>query len=231
MLEQLDFVDELIQIGFIFRGQTSCKNGERFDALTYASSGITDTFYDYLLLTQQKHTEEVFYRRYMERSKASVHYIIIIDGFKFTDFGEDNDEHLEIASLKGHNGTEIRRWNKYLIGTDARHSTVRELAGVALKGEKNNRHFVRIGGTVKTSMHEARRGLYAIESAIPGSVLGESTLAELGSVSLCLKRFWRAKGANLAQEGIIREVEKAIKSFTLDFERIYWSTAYSVGQD
>lgn len=109
MLEQLDFVDELVQIGFVFRGQTSYKIGERFDALTYASSGITDTFYHNLLLTQQKHAEQVFYCGYVERSKASVNYITILNGFKFTDSGEDNDEHLVIANLKGHNGTEIRR--------------------------------------------------------------------------------------------------------------------------
>ena len=73
----------------------------------------------------------------MERSKASVHYTITLDGFKVTDSCEDNDEHLVISNLKGHNGTDIRRRNKYLIGADAGLSTVRKLAGIALEGEKS----------------------------------------------------------------------------------------------
>ena len=44
------------------------------------------------------------------------------------------------------------------------------------------------------------------------------------------EEIWRAKGANLAQEDITREAEKAMKSLTLDFERVDWWTAYSVGQ-
>lgn len=82
---------------------------------------------------------------------------------------------------------------------------------------------MRIDGTVKTSMPEARRGPCAIDSAIPGSVLWACLDSGRTRIGFALpEEIWRAKGVNLAQEDIIRETEKAIMSFTLDFERVDW---------
>jgi len=46
MLEQLDLVDDLLQTGFVVRGQVQYKDGARIDMTTYASSNISDTFHD-----------------------------------------------------------------------------------------------------------------------------------------------------------------------------------------
>ena len=228
MLEQLDLVDALTQMGFIVRGQVHYKNGERIEATRYASSNITDTFYDYLLLVRQKHTEEVFREAYTKSSGKSVHY-----GVKLLNYHIDEgpNDYWVLNTLESRDGAHISVKSRFIVGADGGRSTVRELARIQFQGDKTNHHFIRIDGIVKTNMPEARGGLCGIESSSHGSVLWACLDHGRTRIGFAFpEKLWKEIGANITKEDVIREAKKALQPFTLEFESVDWWTAYSVGQ-
>ena len=229
MIEQLGLVDGLHQIGFVVRGQIHYnKHGERVDVIRYATTNITDTFYDYLLICRQKYTEEVFHEGYRKVSNRSVHY-----GVKVVDFhiNDTSDDYKVDSTLESQDGTTISVKSKFLIGADGGRSTVRELAGIRFEGDKTNHHFIRIDGIVNTNMPDSRTGNLGIESASHGSVLWACLDHGVTRVGFAFpEKLWDEKGASLTQEDVIREAKEALRPFTLEFESVDWWTAYSVGQ-
>lgn len=228
MLEQLDLVDDLLQIGFVVRGQVQYKDGARIDMTTYASSNISDTFHDYLLLCRQKYTEEVIHKHYMDASGGSAQY-----GVKLLDYrvSEGPDDYGVTSTLQTQDGAQISMKSRYIVGADGRRSKVRELAGICFEGDKTNHHFIRIDGVVKTDMPEARSGVVGIESPSHGSVLWACLDHGITRVGFAFpQKLWVEKGASVTQEDVIREAKKALQPFTLDFDTVEWWTAYSVGQ-
>lgn len=228
MLEQLDLVDDLLQIGFVVRGQVSYKDGQRIEMTTHASSNISDTFYDCLLLCRQKYTEDVFHRRYMEASGGSAQY-----GVKLLDYrvSEELDTYPVTSTLQTRGGARVSVKSRYIVGADGSRSMVRELAGIRFEGDKTNHHFIRIDGVVKTNMPEARSGLVGIDSPSHGSVLWACLDHGITRVGFAFpQKLWTEKGANVTQEDVIQEAKKALQPFSLEFETAEWWTAYSVGQ-
>ena len=229
MLEQLDLADSLMQIGYVVRGQVQYKDGEKVDdAVTYASSNITDTFYDFLLLARQKFTEEAFRSGYRKYSAASVHYGCKLHRCQIDDQSVDHKVKIDLETLAG---TQFSVRSKYLIGADGGRSTIREIAGIPFEREKTSRYFIRIDGVVQTNMPGARKGLCGIDSPSHGSVLWACLDHNITRVGFAFpKKLWEDKGAKLTQEDVVEEAKIALQPFTLEFETIDWWTAYSVGQ-
>lgn len=44
------------------------------------------------------------------------------------------------------------------------------------------------------------------------------------------EKLWEELGANITQDDIIQEAQRALHPFTLDFKTVDWWTVYSVGQ-
>lgn len=229
MFDQLDLADALGQIGFVVRGQVSYKDGERVESLTAASSNIGDTFFDYLLLCRQRYTEDVIRDGYSRYNGRGVHY-----GARLVDFDVGpRDEEFAVKSvlLETQDEGTISIRSKYIIGADGGRSKVRELAGIQFEGEKSNRHWIRIDGVVDTNMPEARKGICGIESRTHGSILWACLDHGVTRVGFALPgRLWEEIGANISKEDVIREAQKALAPFTLEFRTVDWWTVYSVGQ-
>ena len=228
MLDQLDLADDLGQIGFVVRGQVSYKDGERVESLTASSSNISDTFFDYLLLCRQRYTEDVIREGYGRYSGKGVHY-----GARLVNFavGGGDEQHAVKSTIETRDKGTIIVQSKYLIGADGGRSKVRDLAGIAFEGEKSNRHWIRIDGIVETNMPGARRGITGIESRSHGSILWACLDHEATRVGFALpETLWEEIGANIRLEDVIREAQKALQPFTLEFKTVDWWTVYSVGQ-
>ncbi|KAL8702861.1 MAG: hypothetical protein Q9201_003974 [Fulgogasparrea decipioides] len=229
MLEQLDLVDPLIQTGFVVRGQVHYnKDGERVEITRYATSNITDTFYDYLLHCRQKYTEEAIHERYRRVSGQSVYYGTKLLSYQIS---EEPDDYKVLSILETQDAKHVQIKSRYIIGADGARSTVREIAGIDFQGEKTNHHFIRIDGIIRMNMPEARSGVVGIESVSHGSVLWACLDHHRTRVGFAFpEKLWRQRGANLTQEDVVQEAKRAVQPFTLEFECVDWWTAYSVGQ-
>lgn len=170
MLDQLDLADALGQIGFVVRGQVSYKNGEKVESVTAASSNITDTFFNYLLLCRQRYTEDLIREAYEKHSGKRVHH-----GARLLDFhlSRKGDNVVISSIIDTGEGKEMTIRSRYMIGADGGHSKVRNLAGIPFEGDRSNRHWIRIDGVVETNMPDARRGICGLCTlwAAPGSGL------------------------------------------------------------
>lgn len=238
LLDQLELADPLLQLGFAVRGQVHYRDGERVEATRYASSGIEDTCFDFLLLVRQRYTEGVLgegYRRYNEGGEGGggggVQFGVRLRGFRVLE-GEEYGVEAEVE-VDGDDGERVTKQVrcKYLVGADGGRSTVRELAGIDFAREKTSRYFIRIDGIVKTNMPEARKGLCGVESKSHGSVLWACLDHRRTRVGFAFpQKLWEEKGASLTQEDVVAEAKKALEPFTLEFETVDWWTAYSVGQ-
>ena len=228
MLDQLDLADALGQIGFVVRGQISYKNGKRVDSVSSPASGITDTFFDHLLLCRQRYTEDVIHQGYVGYSRRPVVFGARLASYHMD--GKDSDYPIS-STIELSNGQSTSLHSKYIIGADGGRSTVRELSGIAFEGGPNDRYWVRIDGIVKTSMPNARQGIVGIQSSSHGSVLWACLDHGRTRVGFALPpELWEEKGAKISQEEVIIEAQKALQPFTLDFETVDWWTVYSIGQ-
>ena len=218
MLDQLDLADALTQIGFVVRDQVSYKDGEKVENVTVPSAGITDTFFDYMLICRQRYTEDVILGFFED-----IHYGATLMNF-----------HVHEGAIE----STIRAWgenfavsSKYIVGADGGRSKVRELAGIPFEGERSHRHWVRIDGIVETNMPEARRGNCGIQSASHGSILWACLDHGATRVGFALPvKLWERLGAQITLEDVIGEAKEALRPFTLEFKTVDWWTVYSVGQ-
>ena len=227
MLEQLDLEEQLGQIGFVTRGQSTYRNGRKVDKITYASSNITDTYFDYLLLVRQMHIEDVLRKGIKEFEKGSVHF-----GVTMTDYQLSNaqDDHPVLSTFQEGN-KRIQVQSKYLVGADGSKSVVREIAKIPFEGSKINRHFIRIDGIVKTDLPDHRNGLVSIDSKSHGSVLWACLDEGRTRIGFAFpEKLYQEVGGNVTKEDIVREAKLALEPFALDFETVDWWTAYSAGQ-
>lgn len=228
MFDQLDLADALGQIGFVMRRQMAYKNGEPAQDLGFTFPDLCDTFFDHLLFCRQRYTEDVIRDGYSKCSGGNVHY-----GERLVDFaiGGIDEKYAVKSAVETQEKGLISIRSRYIIGADGSRSKVRELAGIAFEGEKTNRHWIRIDGIVETNMPEARIGLCGIESPSHGSILWACLDHGATRVGFALpEKLWEELGANISQEDVIREAQKALQPFTLEFKTVDWWTMYSVGQ-
>lgn len=228
MLDQLDLADALGQIGFVVRGQVSFKNGERVENITAASSNIRDTFFDYLLLCRQRYTEDVIRDGYARYSERGIH-----NGARLVHFSVagESESYAVTSIIESQEKGRFTVRSKYIIGADGGRSSVRELAGIKFEGERSNRNWIRVDGIVETNMPEARRGICGVESPSHGSILWACLDHGVTRVGFALpEELWERLGGSVTQEDVIREAQKALQPFTLEFKTVDWWTVYSVGQ-
>ena len=228
MLDQLDLADALVQIGFIVRGQVNYKDGKKVEGKSYASSGITDTFFDHLCLVRQMYTEEVIRDAYRGCGGGEVNFGVRLVA---VDVDDARGEYKVNSTLEAASGRKIQVASKFIVGADGSRSTVRQLAGIPFDGDKTTRQFIRIDGVVKTDMPEPRQGLTAIDSKSHGSILWASLDHGRTRVGFSFPdKLYKELGSKVTQDDVVREAKKAVEPFTLEFETIDWWTAYTVGQ-
>ena len=228
MLEQLDLEQGLGQRGFVTRGQVSFRGAEKIDGITYASSNITDTFYDYLLLVRQMYIENTFRSNYEGFGKGSVHFGVKLNTYQIE---QSVGDHQIRSVFQNEDGSTFDVWSRFLVGADGSRSTVRELAGIPFEGSKNNRHFIRIDGVVKTNMPDARKGLVSVDSKSHGAILWACLDGGRTRIGFAVpEKLYQDLGDNISQLDIITEAKKALEPWKLEFEIVDWWTAYSVGQ-
>lgn len=229
MLEQLDVAEELMQMGFVVRGQLTYRDGQRVQDEQLGSVDDAETFFDYLLLLRQKYTEDVIGAAYTKCSGRSIHYGTKLQGYTLTENASDHKVQATISAGPDSDTRSIRC--KYLVGADGGRSTVRSLAGIPFEGDISNRQFIRIDGIVETSMPDARQTNIIIQSRSHGNVLWACLDHGVTRIGFSFpEHLYRTLGARISKDDVVAEAKKALKPFTLSFTRIDWWTAYSVGQ-
>ncbi|KAJ5653998.1 hypothetical protein N7490_001001 [Penicillium lividum] len=231
MLDQLELLDELNQIGYIGRNSVTYKDGKRV-----ASRGwhvmferMHGTFLDYCLNIRQKFSEVVIREAY---TKAGGKTFI---GWKLEDFAIDsaNEGDFKVTS-------QIRRVNadealtiqsKYIVGADGGHSLVRRLAEIPAHGDHTNYKWVRIDGHFKTNMPDDDLGFASIESKNHGNVLWVQLDHGVKRIGFAMTEEMLAKyGDHLTEEQAVAEAVKSMEPFTLEVEKVEWWTLYSINQ-
>ena len=228
LLDQLGLTDTLSEIGFVCRGQASFKDGKKTDNVSAASSHITDTFFDFLLLCRQRYTEETLANAYEKCSGDRVQYGTRLRHFTLD---KNNPETPVLATFETKDNLTTTMSGRYIVGADGGHSQVRTAADIPFEGEHSNRRLVRIDGIVETNMPEARRGICAIQSKYHGSVLWASLDHRVTRVGFALpEKLWEEVGTNISLDDLVKEAKEALQPFTLEFKTVEWWTVYSVGQ-
>ncbi|KAL8687942.1 MAG: hypothetical protein Q9224_005012, partial [Gallowayella concinna] len=234
LLDQLDLADALGQIGFVTRGQKFYRDGKMVDNISSApTSNITDTFFDYCLLCRQRYTEAVMSEAYTSYSKSGPNEIFY--GHKLVDVSISNDttnSHPITATFSTADGQERTTvQSKYLIGADGGSSTVRSLLKIPFPGSRNDRHWIRIDGRVRTNMPHARSGICGLDSPTHGSILWASLDHGSTRVGYALPpAIWTQYGRAITLDVVIAEAKKALQPFELEFDQVEWWTLYSIGQ-
>lgn len=228
MLDRLELLDEMAQIGLIGKGSVTYKDGQRIHDRGWDFIGqITDTYFNYCLNIRQKYSEAIF-RSALERHGGRVNA-----GWTLEDFAvEDAIDDLKIsATMTDESGTAVTARSKYIIGADGGTSSVRQIAGIPFIGEKSSYHWIRIDALIKTDMPDARLGFGAIESKTHGNVLWVALDHGRSRIGFALPQALYEEYGNSIPENIVKqEAVKAMAPFKIEFVSVDWWTIYSVGQ-
>ncbi|KAL2863089.1 pentachlorophenol 4-monooxygenase [Aspergillus lucknowensis] len=231
MLDQLDLLDVMNQIGFIGRSSVTYKDGERVTSRGWhvLFERMYGTHLDYLLNIRQKYAEEVIRNAY-KRLGAEPYIGWKLESFSVDHEGEDD---YKVTSHIRNLGTEELATvkSKYIVGADGGHSLVRRLAGIAFEGERTDYRWVRIDGYFKTNMPDADIGFAAIESKSHGTVLWVQLDHGVKRIGFAMTSGMLTKyGDQFTEEDAKREAIKSMEPFTLEFESVEWWTLYSITQ-
>ncbi|KAF2098696.1 pentachlorophenol 4-monooxygenase [Rhizodiscina lignyota] len=230
MLDQLDLLEEMNQIGVIGRSSVTFKDGKRLASRGWHSmfTEMGETYLDYILNIRQKFSMDVFRRRYQKLGG--------LVGTEWTlkemEIHEKDAEHYRVTSMLhgGSGGTKVVK-SKYIIGADGGRSTVRQLAGIDFNGEERTYRWVRIDGIFKTNMPDAEIGFNAIESKKHGNVLWVQLEHGVQRIGFALNSEMYAKyGDTMTIEQASAEAKEAMAPFTFEIERVEWWTLYKIQQ-
>jgi phenol 2-monooxygenase len=228
MLDQLDLLDEMSQVGFIGRASVTYKDGQRVhDRGWDFISRVTDTYFDHCLNIRQKYSEDIF-RSALQQYGGRVNV-----GWTLKDFTvrDDVDDYRISANLIDRNGAAVTAKSKYIVGADGARSSVRRCAGIQFEGEKSAFRWVRIDAVIKTDMPASRIGFGAIESATHGNVLWVAIDHGRSRIGFALPRaLYEKYGDSITEEVVKQEAIKAMSPFKIEFVSVDWWTLYSIGQ-
>ncbi|KAL4879772.1 pentachlorophenol 4-monooxygenase [Aspergillus karnatakaensis] len=231
MLDQLDLLDGMNQVGFVGRSSVTFKDGKRVTSRGWhiMFERLSGTYLDYCLNLRQKYSEEVFRNAY--KRLGGDPFI----GWKLESYSVDhgsNDDYKvssHIRNIKTDKVMTVK--SKYIVGADGGHSLVRRAAGVPFEGEHTSYRWVRIDGRFKTDMPDADLGFASIESKSHGNVLWVQLDHGVKRIGFAMTNAMLAKyGERLTEEDAKREAVKAMEPFTLEFESVDWWTLYSINQ-
>jgi phenol 2-monooxygenase len=228
MLDQLDLLDEISQVGFIGKASVTYKDGQRVhDRGWDFISRVTDTYFDYCLNIRQKYSEDIF-RSALEQYGGRVNA-----GWTLKDLviGDDGEDYRISAKMTDRNGATVTAKSKYIIGADGGRSSVRQLAGIPFIGEKSAFNWIRIDAVIETDMPDSRIGFGAIESATHGNVLWVALDHGRSRIGFAVpKALHEEYGDNITEEVAKQEAIKAMAPFKIKFVEVEWWTLYSIGQ-
>ncbi|RDW59344.1 Pentachlorophenol 4-monooxygenase [Aspergillus mulundensis] len=231
MLDQLDLLDDLNQIGYVGRNSVTFKDGQRVTSRGWHRmfEAMHGTYLDYCLNIRQKYSEEVIRAAY--RKLGGNPYI----GWKLESFSIDHESQndykvtSQIRNVRTDETAVIK--SKYIVGADGGHSLVRRLANIPFEGEHTSHRWVRIDGRFKTDMPDADIGFASIESKHHGNVLWVQLDHGVKRIGFAMTEEMLAKyGGRLTEEDAKREAVKSMEPFTLEFERVDWWTLYTINQ-
>ena len=231
MLDQLDLVETLEQIGFIGRSAVTYHDGKSIRGRGWGFiSKPLDTFFDYCLNIRQKYSENVF-RDAAKALGTSVHSNTKLIGFTVDDGQSD---YKIMAELQEEGGKTTRVQSKYIIGADGGHSTVRTIADIPFQGNKVEEeavmHWVRMDALVKTNMPGARLGFGAIESPRHGNVLWIAEDHGRTRIGFALpNEVYQKHGEHMTEEIVKAEAMIALAPFELELITVDWWSLYSIG--
>ncbi|KAK5127303.1 hypothetical protein LTR08_004441 [Meristemomyces frigidus] len=229
MLDQLDLMDEMSQVGFIGRGSVTFRSGKRVHGRGWGFiSRMYDTFFDYCLNIRQKYSENIF-RAALQRFGGCVHAGSILENFTVDE--KASDDYRVSVELTDKDGKPLRIKAKYIVGADGGRSSVRHIAGIPFEGEKTALHWIRIDAIIKTNMPDCRVGFGAIESPTHGNVLWVALDHGRTRIGFALtQELYDKYGENITEDAVKEEAVKAVAPFTLQFVMTDWWTLYSIGQ-
>ena len=228
MLDQLELLDEMSQVGLIGRASVTYKDGQKvqdrgWDFLLT----ISDTYFPYGLNIRQKYSEDIF-RTALEQHGSKVNPGWTLKNFNLNDDAED---YKISAEMIDQNGVAVSAKSKYIIGADGGKSSVRQISGIPFIGEKSAFHWVRIDAVINTDMPQSRIGFGALESATHGNVLWVSLDHGRSRIGFALpKALYEQYGESITEEVVKQEAAKAMAPFKIEFVSVDWWTLYSIGQ-
>lgn len=228
MLDQLDLLDEMTQVGFVGRASVTYKDGQKVhDRGWDFINRVTDTSFGYCLNIRQKYSEDIF-RSALERHGGGVKAGWTLQHFALA---ETVDDHRISAEMIDREGALVTARSRYIIGADGGRSTVRQIAGIPFVGEKSAFKWARIDAVIETDMPESRVGFGAIESATHGNVLWVALDHGRSRIGFALPNaLYEKYGGEITEDVVKDEAVIAMAPFKIKFVAVDWWTLYSVGQ-
>ncbi|KAK1148157.1 hypothetical protein N8T08_010799 [Aspergillus melleus] len=233
MLDQLELLEELNQIGYIARNSVTYKDGKRVTSRGWhvMFERMSGTFLDYCLNIRQKYSEEVIQEAY--KRSGGVPYV----GWKLEEYAVDQDvargdEYKVKAKIReGGTGMAVTVKSKYIVGADGSQSLVRRLANIPFEGDRTDFKWVRIDGDFETDMPDADMGFASIESPSHGNVLWVQLDHGVKRIGFAMTDEMLAKyGGRLTEEQAKHEAIESMKPFKMDIKAVEWWTLYSINQ-
>ncbi|UDD58720.1 hypothetical protein AFCA_006150 [Aspergillus flavus] len=231
MLDQLELLDELNQIGYIGRNSVTYKDGKRVTSRGWhvMFQRMSGTYLDYCLNIRQKYSENVIRDTYLEMGGRA--YI----GWALEDFtvgSQSEGDHKVTSQIRQVGGGEdLTVYSKFIVGADGGHSLVRRLSNIPFEGDRTDFKWVRIDGQFKTNMPDADLGFASIESKSHGNVLWVQLDHGMKRIGFAMTAEMLAKyGNSLTEEQAKEEAVKSMEPFLLEIEKVDWWTLYSINQ-
>ncbi|CAG7925151.1 unnamed protein product [Penicillium olsonii] len=231
MLDQLDLLEDLNQIGYIGRNSVTYKDGKRVTSRGWhvMFERMHGTFLDYCLNIRQKYSEEVIQSAYQKFGKRA------FTGWKLESYSVDNasDDDYKVTSHIREIKTDrlLTVKSKYIVGADGGRSLVRRTAEIPFNGDHTDFKWVRIDGHFKTNMPDADLGFASIESRSHGNVLWVQLDHGVKRIGFAMTDEIIAKyGGKLTEEQAKEEAVRSMEPFTLEFDSVDWWTLYSINQ-
>ncbi|GAB1208560.1 hypothetical protein APSETT445_007311 [Aspergillus pseudonomiae] len=232
MLDQLELLDELNQIGYIGRNSVTYKDGKRVTSRGWhvMFQRMSGTFLDYCLNIRQKYSENVIRDAYLKMGGRA--YI----GWALEDYTVDNqtESDYKVASKICQADTDkgLTVCSKFIVGADGGHSLVRRLSSIPFEGDRTDFKWVRIDGQFKTNMPDADLGFASIESKSHGNVLWVQLDHGVKRIGFAMTDDMLAKyGNSLTEEQAKEEAVKSMEPFSLEIEkRSHWEFHDSINQ-
>lgn len=229
MMDQLDLLDEMLQVGLVGRGTVTYKDGQQAQGRGWSFFGKgSATFFDYLLNIRLKYSEDIFRNRLVKLGSKVQAPLKLVD----LALDEEVDDDYKVnATCQNPAGDTFQIRAKYIVGCDGGSSAVRRLAEIPFLGEDKEDHWVRIDGKVKTNMPNSRTGFGAIETKTHGHVLWVALDHSATRIGYVLNADMYAKyGRNMSQADAVREAKAALAPFELEFTQVDWHTVYTIKQ-
>ncbi|KAJ5293607.1 hypothetical protein PENANT_c002G06541 [Penicillium antarcticum] len=200
LLDQLDLLEDLNQIGYIGRNSVTYKDGKRVTSRGWhvMFERMHGTFLDYCLNLRQKYLEEVIQGAYEKLGGQA------FAGWKLESYSVDNasGDDYKVTSHVREIQTDrlLTVKGKYIVGADGGRSLVRRTADIPFNGDHTKFKWVQLDHGVKRI----------------GFAMTDAMIAKYGG--------------KLTEEQAKEEAILSMHPFTLEFESVDWWTLYSINQ-